>query len=85
MNDSVKPFLVPQTHTIRGAMEQLEKTAEIVVFVVDVELRLIGSLTDGDIWRWILSDRDLRAQVSQVCNREPYVAEESFAIEHVRA
>ena len=63
MNDNVEPFLVPQTHTIRQAMEQLEKTEEKIVFVVDGESRLIGSLTDGDIRRWILSDGDLKAQV----------------------
>ena len=53
MNDNVEPFLMPQTHTIRQAMEQLEKTEEKIVFVVDGESRLIGSLTDGDIRRWI--------------------------------
>ncbi len=85
MNDNVEPFLVPQTHTIRQAMEQLEKTEEKIVFVVDAESRLIGSLTDGDIRRWILSDGDLKAQVFRVCNRKPYVAEEGFVTEQVRA
>jgi dTDP-glucose pyrophosphorylase len=87
MNDknlSVEPFLVPQTHTIRQAMEQLEKTEEKIVFVVDGESRLIGSLTDGDIRRWILSDGDLKAQVLHICNRKPYVVEEGFGIEQVR-
>jgi len=73
MNDEVKPFLVPYTHSIRQAMEQLEKTEEKIVFVVDAELRLIGSLTDGDIRRWILSDGDLKAQVLHICNRKPHV------------
>ena len=71
MNDHVEAFLVLQTHTIRQAMEQLEKTQEKIVFVVDGESRLIGSLTDGDIRRWILSDGDLKAQVYRVCNRKP--------------
>ena len=85
MTDNVKPFLVPQTHTIRQAMEQLEKTEEKIVFVVDGESRLIGSLTDGDIRRWILSDGDLKAQVFRICNRKPYVVEEGFGTEQVRA
>jgi dTDP-glucose pyrophosphorylase len=84
MTDNVAPFLVPQTHTIRQAMEQLEKTEEKIIFVVDGELRLIGSLTDGDIRRWILSDGDLKAQVFQICNRTPYVVEEDFGSEQVR-
>src|SRR5271166_2944368 len=82
MNDAVDQFLVPQTHTIRQAMERLEKTEEKIVFVVDEESRLIGSLTDGDIRRWILSDGDLKAEVLQICNRKPFVVEEDFGTEH---
>jgi dTDP-glucose pyrophosphorylase len=66
-------------------MEQLEKTEEKIVFVVDAELRLIGSLTDGDIRRWILSDGDLKAEVIRVCNCSPRVAEEGFDVELLRA
>jgi dTDP-glucose pyrophosphorylase/tetrahydromethanopterin S-methyltransferase subunit G len=84
MEDNVKAFLLPQTHTIRQAMEQLEKTEEKIVFVVDEESRLVGSLTDGDIRRWILSDGDLKAEVLRVCNRSPYVAKEGFAIDQLR-
>src|SRR5580693_9180260 len=85
MNHTVEPFLVPATHTIRQAMEQLEKTEEKIVFVVDAEARLVGSLTDGDIRRWILSDGDLKAQALQVCNRKPFVAEDGFGMDQVRA
>ena len=85
MHDTIGPFLVPQTHTIRQAMERLEKTEEKVLFVVDPEIGLVGSLTDGDIRRWILSDGDLKAQVFRICNRQPYVVEEGFESEQVRA
>jgi dTDP-glucose pyrophosphorylase len=84
MEDNVKAFLLPQSHTIRQAMEQLEKTEEKIVFVVDEESRLVGSLTDGDIRRWILSDGDLKAEVHRICNRSPYVAKEGFAIDQLR-
>jgi dTDP-glucose pyrophosphorylase len=85
MNDNVESFLIPLTHTIRQAMEQLEKTEEKIVFVVDEKSRLIGSLTDGDIRRWILSDGALKAQVLHICNRTPHVVEEGFSTEQVRA
>jgi dTDP-glucose pyrophosphorylase len=84
MSEDVKPFLVPQTHTIRQAMEQLEKTEEKIVFVVDGDARLIGSLTDGDIRRWILSDGDLQAQVLHVCNCNPHTAAEDYDPEQLR-
>jgi dTDP-glucose pyrophosphorylase len=85
MNEEVIPFLVPETNTIRQAMEQLEKTEEKIVFVVDAASRLVGSLTDGDIRRWILSDGDLKAQIIRVCNRKPYIASEGYQPEAVRA
>ena len=84
-NDDVKPFLVLQTHTIRQAMEQLETSEEKIIFVVDLEARLVGTLTDGDIRRWILSDGDLKASAIQVCNHRPYAVEEGFSPEHVCA
>jgi dTDP-glucose pyrophosphorylase/CBS domain-containing protein len=85
MTEDVRAFLVPETFTIRQAMEQLERTEEKIIFVVDSDSRLIGSLTDGDIRRWILSDGDLKAQVRLVCNCHPRVAEEDFNVEELRA
>jgi dTDP-glucose pyrophosphorylase len=84
LNNSVAAFLVPETHTIRQGMEQLEKTEEKILFVIDAESRLVGSLTDGDIRRWILSDGDLKAEVRRVCNCSPYVAHEGFETEGLR-
>ncbi len=84
MNSDVERFLLPQSHTIRQAMEQLEKTEEKIVFVVDESSRLVGSLTDGDIRRWILSDGDLTSTVLPVCHRTPYVVDETYDAERVR-
>ena len=85
MTENVRPFLVPQTHTIRQAMEQLERTEEKIIFVIDSDSCLVGSLTDGDIRRWILSDGDLKASVSRVCNASPRVVEEGFDVDELRA
>ncbi len=84
MDDNVKPFLVPKTYTIRQAMEQLERTEEKIVFVVDEGAHLVGSLTDGDIRRWILSDGDLKAEVVKICNCNPHIAEEGFDLDQLR-
>src|SRR5579863_1583069 len=84
MTQDVMPFLVSEAHTIRQAMEQLERTEEKIIFVVNSDSHLVGSLTDGDIRRWILSDGDLRAGVGIVCNRNPRVAEEGFDVDQLR-
>lgn len=85
VSDNVAPFLIPHSHTIRQAMEQLERTEEKIIFVVDEGSHLIGSLTDGDIRRWILSDGDLKAQVIQICNPKAFVVQEDFRTEEIRA
>jgi|SRR5579883_391037 dTDP-glucose pyrophosphorylase len=85
VSDNVAPFLIPHSHTIRQAMEQLERTEEKIIFVVDERSHLIGSLTDGDIRRWILSDGDLKAHVLQICNRKAFVVQDGFKTEEVRA
>jgi dTDP-glucose pyrophosphorylase len=84
MSSDIERFLLPQSHTIRQGMERLEQTEEKIVFVVDDASRLVGSLTDGDIRRWILSDGDLTSTVLPVCNRAPYVVHEAFDPERVR-
>src|ERR1700749_1987835 len=85
MTEDVKPFLVPKTFTIRQAMEQLERTEEKIIFVVENGEQLVGSLTDGDIRRWILSDGDLKAEVSSVCNPNPRTVGEDFDVDQLRA
>lgn len=84
MNNEVLPFQISLGATVRQAMEQLERTEEKVVFVVDEQQRLVGSLTDGDIRRWILSDGDLKGPVGKVCNRHPFVVEEGYDLEAIR-
>jgi dTDP-glucose pyrophosphorylase/CBS domain-containing protein len=84
MTDDVTPFLVSENRTARQAMEQLEQTAEKIIFVVDAEFRLTGSLTDGDIRRWILSDGDLKVPVGRICNRQPYTVDGGYLPEAVR-
>ena len=84
MNEQVKPFIVRVGATVLEAMRQLEDTAQKILFVVDDDERLLGSLTDGDIRRWILAEGDLQGHVEQVCNRDPHRVAESYDLDHVR-
>ena len=71
MTKEIKPFLIHPNTTIKQAMKQLDVTAEKILFVVDNETELIGSLTDGDIRRWILSGGGLEEGIKNVFNRKP--------------
>ena len=65
-------------------MRQLEDTAQKILFVVNDGWLLVGSLTDGDIRRWILAGGDLQHPVENVCNREPCRVEPGFDLSAVR-
>ena len=84
MNLELSAFLVPCGTSILSAMRQLEETAQKVLFVVDGEERLVGSLTDGDIRRWILAEGDLQETVERVCNQTPFQVGEDYDLSLVR-
>ena len=84
MKGDIRPFLTSPDISIVEAMRLLEETAEKVLFVVDAENRLAGSLTDGDIRRWILAGGGLDASVSKVCNRSPHTVAKSYRLSAVK-
>ena len=84
MSTDISPFLVPEDCTVRQAMEQLERTEAKILFVVDGSGALVGSVTDGDIRRWILCDGNLTAPVPRVCNRNPCIVSDDYSSEEIR-
>ncbi len=48
-------LLIPPETAIKIAMKKLDKTAEKILFVVDKRHKLLGTVTDGDIRRGLLS------------------------------
>jgi dTDP-glucose pyrophosphorylase len=69
---------------IRDALKQLEETERKTLFVVDGERRLVGTLTDGDIRRWILAEGSLDGAVEKICNTNPCVAHRGYDVEWVK-
>ncbi len=79
-NITIKPIA-----SIKEAMESLDKTAEKVLLVVNDEEKLIGSLTDGDIRRYILREQDLLGTIENAYNKNPiFVFQEDFDREKVK-
>ena len=84
MTSSVTRFLVNQDATLKEAMQLLEETEERILFVTDKKGKLFGSVTDGDIRRWILATDSLEGCVREVCNRHPCTVSIAYNIEEVR-
>ena len=84
MNEDIRPFLVGRRVPLKAAMEQLEKTEERILFVVEDNGVIHGTLTDGDIRRWILAQGVVEGTAEQVCNRAPYSVPPGYDIEAVK-
>jgi len=81
----MKDITIQPSATIKEAMEALDKTAEKVLLVVDDKQRLIGALTDGDIRRHILKERDLIGTIENAYNKNPiFVFQKDFEIEKIK-
>lgn len=61
---------IEEDKSILDAMKQLNKSSRKVLFVHS-EGKLLASLTDGDIRRWILKKGDLKVPIKYVANYKP--------------
>jgi dTDP-glucose pyrophosphorylase len=67
---NINDFLIEENSSMLDAMKELDKVAKKVLFVVRLN-RFVGSITDGDIRRWILKKGNLDASVKDIANYDP--------------
>lgn len=63
-------FTIEENCTILDAMKKLDSVSKKILFIVDKD-KLLATLTDGDIRRWILKKGELNAAVKNVANYSP--------------
>ena len=81
----MKDITVLPTITILQAMKKLESTAEKCLLVVNKDNNLIGTLTDGDLRRRILSGASFSESVDKSMCAEPiYFFEDNFNNEEAK-
>ena len=72
-----KNILVSPETSIREVIRIIDQEALKIALVVDKEIRLVGTVSDGDIRRGILKGFELEDCVHQIMNTSPSVAGES--------
>lgn len=80
-------FICKANDTLVMAMEKIDFNARGIVYVVDREEHLVGSLSDGDIRRWILRKGSLDGSVFDVCYRNVkylHTSELKYSIDFMR-
>ena len=84
ITNKFEQFLINGEESVLSSMKKLDINAHKILFVIDDSEKLIGSLTDGDIRRWILSGNELSEHVHQICHKTPYFVKEDYSIQDVK-
>lgn len=66
MNDSLQFPAIGPSDSLRGAMAAIDQFGRGVALVLDAEGRLLGTITDGDLRRAVLENRDLQTTVADL-------------------
>lgn len=66
-----KKILIKKDDTIFSALEVLNNSGTQFVAVVDSDLKLLGTVTDGDVRRGLLGGIQIQDKVEKVMNRTP--------------
>jgi dTDP-glucose pyrophosphorylase len=75
-------IFISQNESIKAALKKLDKSIEKVLLVVDAETKLLGTITDGDVRRYILKGHSLDKDIAGLYNRNPlYIKKEDFSAE----
>lgn len=74
---NIKELIIYSDVTIREAMLRLDDGSKGIVFVVNNEEKLQGTITDGDIRRWILKNGSMDEKVTSVMNNNPIYVKDS--------
>lgn len=81
----MKDITISLSSTIIDALKKLDKTAEKVLLVVDELNRLLGTITDGDIRRYILKVGKIDGFVQDCYYKYPtFVYEDEYNIEKIK-
>lgn len=81
----MKDITIRKTATLKEAIKAMDETAENALLIVDDKKRLLGTLTDGDIRRFILRGSKMDRVIEKAYNPNPtYVLDEEFDLAAIK-
>lgn len=84
----MEQYLVHETSTIKDALVSLNKIAHDVLslLVVNDKDQMVGSLTDGDIRRGLISGSQLSDEVNTIMHRDfKFIKDSEYDVAHLKA
>lgn len=82
---NLQTYLADAATPVASALQMLDNNSAKILLITDNEQHLLGTVTDGDIRRWILAKGDLAAPVVSICNKKPNTVSPGYQISDVRA
>jgi len=76
--ERLKKVLILSGHTIKQALKQMDAMGEKTLIVVDAHNRILGTITDGDVRRWVLRGQGINELLERVMNAHPLTLQEGF-------
>lgn len=71
-SEKMNDFLGNTDSTLKQSMALIDRNKKGIIFIINSERQLIGSLSDGDIRRALLTGWDLDASVEEFMNPDPF-------------
>lgn len=81
---NIDKYTINSRVNIRQAMKKLDESHRKILFVVEDNYYLYGTLTDGDIRRWILNGNSLNEIVEKICNQTPIIFKENYSLDDIK-
>ena len=83
-SERITKILIAETVSLKEALKRMDDGQEKTLIIVNDNNCLLGTLTDGDIRRWILRGGDLAAPVSKFFNQRPKTVYPNYEIAVVK-
>jgi len=75
--------IIPKHGLLSDAIKALTESALRIVLIVDSDMKLLGTVTDGDIRRGLLRGLNLTSSISEIINPKPIIVPISFTRDRV--
>jgi perosamine synthetase len=76
--------LVNPEQSIRETLKAIDDSGLAIALVVDEQMRLLGTVTDGDVRRAILKQIDVASPISTIMNRQPATVTAAQDMQQIR-
>ena len=70
--NNINKIFINENATLYNAILQLNKTGTRCLFVIGKSKIFKGTLTDGDIRRYIIKDKNFNVKISKIYNKKPF-------------